>query len=200
MNKTGLGFDVSCDSCKKKVYITSYTIIHRTNHFCSQTCYWKWKKGKNIGNKNHFFGNKHSTISKYKMSKSATNRWKKLDWPERLKLLRGIPVENTNIEVILQKELNRIGINYFTHYDVAFGKPDIFISPDLCIFVDGCYWHSCPEHYSTNGHPKAKRRDNKVNKTLLSQRYKILRFWEHDINNNLDICIKKIKDTINNVS
>jgi DNA mismatch endonuclease (patch repair protein) len=70
------------------------------------------------------------------------------------------------------------------------GRPDIVIpSLRLIIFVDGCFYHSCPKH----GHrplsnqeywgpklDKNVRRDRTNRRKLRALGYSVLRFWEHD--------------------
>jgi DNA mismatch endonuclease (patch repair protein) len=59
----------------------------------------------------------------------------------------------------------------------------------LAIFVDGCFWHGCPEHYR----PPARRegywmekvrrnreRDKDTNIRLAAAGWTVLRFWEHE--------------------
>lgn len=67
------------------------------------------------------------------------------------------------------------------------GKPDIFIEPNICIFADGDYWHNTE---------KSKIRDIFVNQELNKQNYKVLRFWEHEINKEPQKCLEKILETI----
>ena len=59
----------------------------------------------------------------------------------------------------------------------------------IAVFVDGCFWHSCPEHGTT---PSANRtwwaeklaanvrRDRATDEHLLELGWLVLRFWEHD--------------------
>jgi len=71
------------------------------------------------------------------------------------------------------------------------GKPDfIFGHAKVAVFVDGCFWHGCPfcmkmpktnvalwtEKISGN-----RRRDRRVDKTLRSRGWKVLRIWEHSL-------------------
>jgi DNA mismatch endonuclease (patch repair protein) len=69
------------------------------------------------------------------------------------------------------------------------GKPDfVFITRRLAVFVDGCYWHGCPKHYTR---PKSNRafwdakiarnrqRDREVNRLLKGRGWRVLRIWEH---------------------
>jgi DNA mismatch endonuclease (patch repair protein) len=87
------------------------------------------------------------------------------------------------------------------------GRPDIFFrKKKLAIFLDGCFWHGCPHC----GHiPKTrsafwkakitrtKERDREKEKKLKKQGIKVLRFWEHEIQKNLDDCMKKVIQILN---
>ncbi len=64
-----------------------------------------------------------------------------------------------------------------------------FIGPRLAVYIDGCFWHACPEHLHM---PKAnaawwvakidmnKARDASTNAQLESLGWTVLRFWEHE--------------------
>lgn len=71
------------------------------------------------------------------------------------------------------------------------GKPDLTIrSLKLVLFVDGCFWHSCPEHKSfpatrqefwlrkLNGNVT---RDRRVDRELRKLGWSVWRVWEHDL-------------------
>lgn len=71
------------------------------------------------------------------------------------------------------------------------GKPDlVFPAARVVVFVDGCQWHCCLEHWVR---PKSntefwdrkfdrnRRRDIVVNERLSAEGWKVLRFWEHEI-------------------
>ena len=65
----------------------------------------------------------------------------------------------------------------------------VFSRPRVAVFVDGCWWHGCEEHYSA---PRAnsdywnrkvesnRRRDADTNSRLQEAGWIVLRFWEHD--------------------
>jgi DNA mismatch endonuclease (patch repair protein) len=71
------------------------------------------------------------------------------------------------------------------------GKPDfVFRRHKLCIFVDGCFWHGCPECYrrpASNQEywdakvERNKMRDREVNRELQARGWSILRIWEHQL-------------------
>jgi DNA mismatch endonuclease, patch repair protein len=70
-------------------------------------------------------------------------------------------------------------------------RPDfVFRQARLAIFVDGCFWHGCPQHATQ---PKSnaaswrrklsgnKQRDALVTRTLRGAGWRVLRVWEHDL-------------------
>lgn len=76
-------------------------------------------------------------------------------------------------------------------HQAVFGKPD-FIFPKLriAVFVDGCFWHGCPQHATmpqSNGEfwrkklETNKKRDRLVGRTLRKAGWRVLRIWEHDL-------------------
>lgn len=68
-------------------------------------------------------------------------------------------------------------------------RPDIvFLRRRLAVFVDGCFWHCCPEHGTAPRvnldywRPKLERnraRDRLVNDALTSGGWTVVRVWEH---------------------
>jgi DNA mismatch endonuclease (patch repair protein) len=83
------------------------------------------------------------------------------------------------------------------------GRPDIIFSKQrLAIFVDGCFWHGCSEHYQlpetnsefwNNKIKKNVERDKRNDFILRDMGWNIIRIWEHELKNNLDGCLKNIK-------
>lgn len=62
--------------------------------------------------------------------------------------LSGRRRENTAPELALRKALHAAGARFRLHRRLAMGcTPDIVLpSRHLAVFVDGCFWHGCPEH------------------------------------------------------
>ncbi|MGH7953768.1 MAG: DNA mismatch repair protein Vsr [Limisphaerales bacterium] len=70
-------------------------------------------------------------------------------------------------------------------------RPDfIFPKLKLAIFVDGCFWHGCPQHETRPKNNRAfwhrklsgnKRRDLIVTRTLRKSGWRVLRIWEHEL-------------------
>lgn len=100
---------------------------------------------------------------------------------------------NTKPEVVLRQALHRRGHRFRKDLRVAAGgtwvRPDIvFTRRRVAVFVDGCFWHSCPEHGrapSVNGDywgPKFERtrfRDERDTAALEEAGWTVLRLWEH---------------------
>ncbi|GII34149.1 very short patch repair endonuclease [Planotetraspora mira] len=101
---------------------------------------------------------------------------------------------NTKPEVALRSALHRLGYRYRKDYRLDLQgvrvRPDIvFTSRKIAVFVDGCFWHVCPDHGrhpSTNEWywaPKLLRnmeRDQLVNAALEAAGWHVVRLWEHE--------------------
>jgi DNA mismatch endonuclease (patch repair protein) len=129
---------------------------------------------------------------------------------QRRKNMQAIKSEGTRCEVKLAKALWKNGLRYRKNDKSVFGKPDLtFRKLKVAIFVDSEYFHGRnweKEKYriKTNREfwwRKIERnieRDKKVNKTLKSEGWTVLRFWSDDVNKNLNECVKKVLDEIEN--
>jgi DNA mismatch endonuclease (patch repair protein) len=83
---------------------------------------------------------------------------------------------NKATELALIRIFRANGITGWRRRQPVFGKPDfVFAKKRLAVFVDGCFWHGCPNHKSTpktnrafwtNKIDKNKKRDKLVGKTL----------------------------------
>jgi len=108
---------------------------------------------------------------------------------------------NTKPEIALRKSLWAMGFRHRIKSKLP-GKPDI-VYPSLktVIFVDGCFWHRCPEHYQP---PKTRaefweekisenvNRDRKNDCLLKEQGWLVIRVWEHEIKESLADCAERL--------
>lgn len=64
------------------------------------------------------------------------------------KHLSGRRKENTAPEIIFRKALHAAGARFRLHRHLAKGcTPDVMLpGRHVAVFVDGCFWHNCPEH------------------------------------------------------
>ena len=100
-------------------------------------------------------------------------------------------------------------IPYRKNNSTLFGKPDIsIVSKKIVVFIDSCFWHGCSEHlriphsnndYWNNKIERNKKRDQIVIAYYKEKEWKILRFWEHQIKDNLEEVIKQIKLAITEI-
>ena len=101
---------------------------------------------------------------------------------------------DTKVEVALRSELHRRGRRFrkdhLIRVDGVRVRPDIvFTRRMLAVFVDGCFWHCCPEHMRV---PKSNvdywgpklqanvERDRRVDAALRGSGWTVLRIWEHE--------------------
>jgi DNA mismatch endonuclease (patch repair protein) len=100
--------------------------------------------------------------------------------------------KDTPGEITLRRALRALGIGY--RVDVTIPgtrcRADVaFVRRKVAVFVDGCFWHGCPEHGTW---PKAngewwrakieanRRRDRNTDDRLRTIGWRVLRFWEHE--------------------
>lgn len=160
-------------------------------------------KGQQLGHK-HSLGRKHTKEECEKMSifmrgnKYALGHHHTEEYKEKMRLLtlnRKTPpsTKNTNIELILQRGLDKYGLKYKTHVNVCnICKPDI-VFPELkvAIFADGDHWHS---PIFNDG--KAWKRDKKNNAILSENGWRVIRFWGSEIEIYPDRCVNEIYKVI----
>lgn len=117
---------------------------------------------------------------------------------DRSRNMAAIRSNNTGPEVLLRKALWSTGLRFFTSsgwqrltgHKLA-GSPDlVFPRARLVVFVDGCFWHGCPVHYTAPDDNREywscklsrnKRRDEIVNAELQATGWKVVRVWEHEL-------------------
>lgn len=100
---------------------------------------------------------------------------------------------DTGPELALRLELHRRGLRYRVDFAPLPGvrrRADIvFTRRRLCIFIDGCFWHGCPDHFTaprTNADywtPKIngnRERDADTDRRLAEAGWSVLRIWEHE--------------------
>jgi DNA mismatch endonuclease (patch repair protein) len=122
------------------------------------------------------------------------SRYPKASSEGRSANMRAIRRTDTKPELALRRALHRLGYRFRKDYrlDLAAGKrvrPDIaFTARRVAVFVDGCFWHACPDHGSkpsvNQGYwaPKLLRnveRDRAADSALELAGWQVIRLWEH---------------------
>lgn len=102
---------------------------------------------------------------------------------------------NTRPEIQLRSVLHKRGFRFRKDFPIRLeGRrtvyPDIvFTKKMVAVFVDGCFWHSCPEHgtipksnqdYWTPKLQQNVERDRDVSRRLRDAGWAVIRIWEHE--------------------
>jgi DNA mismatch endonuclease (patch repair protein) len=121
---------------------------------------------------------------------------------EQMARIRG---SNTSPEIRLRHALWARGLRYRLHAPTPAGRPDVvFPEKRVAVFVDGCQWHGCPDHYVF---PRTRRefwgeklltnfrRDRRQTLELEQLGWRVVRPWEHTVFIDLDgVC--RVVETI----
>lgn len=108
-------------------------------------------------------------------------------------VMRANRSRNTGPELALRRELHAMGLRYRVHHRVPVltrRTIDIaFTRIRLAVFVDGCFWHGCPEHgtrpksniqYWSRKIEVNRARDASTDEHLTALGWTVLRLWEHE--------------------
>lgn len=112
--------------------------------------------------------------------------------PTALRRMQRQARRDTTPEMALRRELHRRGLRYRVDCAVIPGvrrRADlVFRRARIAVFVDGCFWHSCPLHRTQ---PKSNAewwadklaanvaRDRDTNERLASEGWNVVRVWAH---------------------
>lgn len=111
----------------------------------------------------------------------------------RRRIMQANRRRDTGPELALRRALFALGHRYRVDYQALPSlrrRADIVFTPaKLAVFVDGCFWHSCPRHGSIPKSnidywiPKLARnvqRDRETNRALDEAGWSVIRIWEHE--------------------
>ena len=114
---------------------------------------------------------------------------------------------NKTTEVPMLIAMRQAGVKgWRRHVSLRIGscsvRPDfVFSRHKIAVFVDGCFWHSCPEHGTR---PQSNQnfwdqklesnvaRDIRASKALKAAGWVVFRFWEHSVKKDPAKCARKI--------
>lgn len=129
---------------------------------------------------------------------------------QRKKNMQHIKAKDTEIELLLRRELWKRGYRFRKNYKQLPGCPDIVLTKyKIAIFCDGEFFHgkdweslkvrlekSKNSDYWINKISKNKERDKAVNQELLLKGWTVIRFWGKDIKRNVVECVHVVEETI----
>lgn len=136
----------------------------------------------------------------------TTRKDKKVPPMSRSQQMAAIRGKDTAPENLLRRRLWQMGLRYRLHFRTPVGLADLaFPRQRLAVFVDGCFWHGCPDHYVP---PRSSRsfwsrklrenvgRDQRQTERLQAQEWRVLRFWEHEVFVNPELVADAIAKTL----
>lgn len=104
-----------------------------------------------------------------------------------------VSTRDTRPELALRRELHARGLRYRVDTrptDDVRGRADLVFGPArVAVYVDGCFWHGCPQHgvlpRSNREWWRAKlertaRRDGATSTALRARGWEVVRVWEHE--------------------
>lgn len=119
---------------------------------------------------------------------------------QRRKNMQAVKNKDSQIELLLRKELWSRGLHYRKNVNRIYGKPDIaFIGKKIAVFCDSEFWHGYnwekrKKDFKSHQEfwiPKIERnmqRDKEVTERLQAEGWTVLRFWGNDIKKNIGRC------------
>jgi DNA mismatch endonuclease (patch repair protein) len=125
---------------------------------------------------------------------------------EQMARIRGT---NTRPEVLLRTALWGQGLRYRVHAKTPVGRPDIvFPGSKVAVFIDGCFWHGCPDHYTRPGSREEfwvtkltanTTRDRAQALALDAAGWRTVRVWEHEVFTALEGVVQEVRRAIEEV-
>lgn len=101
---------------------------------------------------------------------------------------------DTTPELAVRRRLHAMGLRYRVSVrpvpNLRRTADIVFTRARIAVFIDGCFWHGCPEHYQAPVRnsdfwlAKRKRngeRDAETDAALSAAGWTPLRFWEHEV-------------------
>jgi DNA mismatch endonuclease (patch repair protein) len=134
-----------------------------------------------------------------------------VDPATRNRIMASIRSTETGPEVALRRELRALGVRGYRknarllpvyHLRTA---DVVFFRERVAVFVHGCFWHRCPDHYRSpktrtdfwDSKTSANRdRDLMTVAGLLRAGWRALEFWEHEVAADAAGCAARVRDAL----
>ncbi len=109
------------------------------------------------------------------------------------KTMQGNHGRDTKAEIAVRQLVHAQGLRYRVNAqpeaDLRRTADLLFTRVRVAVFIDGCYWHGCPEHFTmptTNSDywstkiGRNQARDRETTSRLEDRGWRVLRSWEHE--------------------
>src|SRR3954468_7266717 len=124
----------------------------------------------------------------------------------RSRVMARIRSKNTKPELALRSALWAAGARgWRNHPRWIAGKPDVaFTRWQIAVFVDGCFWHGHPDFFTPGKSgtywdekiARTKQRDAEANAALAAVGWRVLRFWDFEVEDDVWWCVAKVVDVL----
>lgn len=107
--------------------------------------------------------------------------------------MKRVRQRDTKPEMLVRSAVHGLGLRYFVDRRPVGGirsRADlVFPTHKVAVFIDGCFWHGCPQHATW---PKSnaafwrdkiganKNRDRETDRKLKAEEWTVIRVWEHE--------------------
>jgi DNA mismatch endonuclease (patch repair protein) len=119
----------------------------------------------------------------------------------RRKTMQAVKGRDTSLERVVGSALHRLGLRYRRCVAALPGKPDfVFAGARVVVFVDGSWWHGWrfPQWKDRIGEywrqkiERNRKRDRKNFRRLRRLGWTVVRFWDHQVQRDLDAVVARI--------
>src|SRR5581483_2722570 len=112
--------------------------------------------------------------------------------PDALRRMKAQRQRDTAAELALRSLLHGKGLRFRVHYRVPDTRRTVDIAFPrlrLAVFIDGCFWHGCPQHGTWPKENAAwwrekieanRQRDADTDRRLVEAGWQAVRVWEHE--------------------
>lgn len=125
---------------------------------------------------------------------------------QRSEVMRAVARRDTAPEIALRSSVWGHGLRYRLNRKVAGCHPDlVFLGARVAVFVDGCFWHGCPRHYTApvgnagfweSKLHRNRERDRRNDRDLREEGWTVLRFWECQVGDELVRVVEEVKKAV----
>jgi DNA mismatch endonuclease (patch repair protein) len=110
--------------------------------------------------------------------------------------------EDTIPEILVRDAVARLSASFVPHVRTPAGRPDLVDEASrIAVFVDGCFWHGCPDHYVR---PRTRpefwadkllantSRDRSQTAQLVLTGWRVVRMWECEVREDPTCCARTV--------
>jgi DNA mismatch endonuclease (patch repair protein) len=124
----------------------------------------------------------------------------------RSRVMSRIRSRDTKPELALRRALHERGVRgWRCNVRTLPGKPDVaFTRWRVAVFVDGCFWHGHPDHFTPGKSgpywdakiERTKARDQEANSALRNLGWTVIRFWDFEVESDVSSCVSAVDDAL----